>query len=152
MKRLLLGGALLLIAASFAQAQQLPPGKWWRREGVVQQLQLTFEQQDRLDQIFNNAASDLIDARAEVEKLQVALRAEIERTQIRRQEVQRIAARLGEARGNLFEREVLMLVDMRGVLNDQQWLRMRVFLDRMQEDRKPNQQRPKANPNRPRPQ
>jgi len=136
----------LLVAASFAQAQQFPPGKWWRREAVVQQLQLTAEQQGKLDEIFNGAANDLIDARAEVEKLQISLRAEIERPQLRRQEIQKIAVRLGEARGKQFEHEVMMLVDMRGVLNDSQWTRMRTFLDRMENDRpkdqRPNQQRP----------
>jgi hypothetical protein len=71
--------------------------------------------------------------------------------------VQRIAARLSEARGKLFEREVMMLVDMRGVLNDPQWMKMRTFLDRMQDERgRPNgpnpQKQPRPNANRPRPQ
>ena len=154
MKRILIVAALFL-AAGLAEAQQMPPGKWWRREGVVQQLQLTSDQQERLDDIFTKAADGLIDARADVEKLQVALRAEIERSQLRRAEVQRIARSLSEARGKLFEREVMMLVDMRGVLNDSQWMKMRTFLDRMQDERgrpngpnRPNLQ--KQNPNRPR--
>ncbi len=144
--------AVLLIATTFLQAQQLPPGKWWRREGVVQQLQLTVDQQDKLDEIFRDAANDLIDARGEVEKLQVSLRGEIERTQLRRAEIQKIAQRLGEARGKLFEREVMMLVDMRGVLNEQQWLKMRGLLDRMENNPRPNQQRPnQERPNMQRP-
>jgi Spy/CpxP family protein refolding chaperone len=151
----------LLAAALFAcealYAQQMPSGKWWRREAVIQQLQLTSEQQDKLDEIFRVAADSLIDSRAEVEKTQVALRAEIERTQVRRQEVQRLAVRLSDARGKLFEREVLMLVDMRAVLTDQQWTKMRMFLDRLQEgamrDRPnggkvPNPNRPRPNPRR----
>ena len=152
MKRIVIAAALLIAAAlveSTAQAQQLPPGKWWRREAVVQQLQLTVEQQDRLDEIFRVAADGLIDARAAVEKTQVALRAEIERSQLRRAEVQRLAGRLSDARGKLFEREVLMLVDMRGVLNEQQWNRMRTFLDRMQE--RPNENPQRQMPNRQRP-
>lgn len=150
MNRIVLAAALLAAASLIdvtAQAQQLPPGKWWRREAIVQQLQLTLEQQDRLDEIFRTAADGLIDARADVEKLQVALRAEIERAQLRRPEIQRLAAKLSEARGRLFEREVMMLVDMRAVLNDQQWNRMRSFLDRMQEQR----ERPNDNPQRPMP-
>ena len=153
MKRIVIAAALLVAAAlveSSAQAQNLPPGKWWRREAVVKQLQLTLEQQDRLDEIFRVAADGLIDARADVEKAQVALRAEIERTQLRRAEVQRLAGRVSEARGKLFEREVLMLADMRAVLNEQQWTRMRNFLDRMQENRpNENQQRPMQNRQRP---
>lgn len=152
MKRLVIAAALLIGAAvmeSTAQAQQLPPGKWWRREAVVKQLQLTLEQQDRLDEIFRVTADGLIDARADVEKTQVALRAEIERAQLRRAEVQRLAAKLSEARGRLFEREVLMLVDMRSVLSEQQWNRMRTFLERMQD--RPNESPQRPMPNRQRP-
>ena len=138
---------ILIVAALFAatvvaSAQQLPPGKWWQREAVVQQLQLTSEQQDRLDEIFRGAANDLIDAKAEVDKLQVALRGEIDRPQLRRPEIQRIAARLSEARGRLFEREMMLLVDMRGVLNEEQWRKMRMFLERAQERPVQRQQRP----------
>ncbi len=141
-KRILILAAIL--AATFgATAQQLPPGKWWQREAVVQNLQLTSEQQDRLDEIFRAAANDLIDAKGAVEKLQVALRGEIDRPQLRRQEIQRIAARLSEARGRLFEREMLLLVDMRSVLTEEQWRKMRTFLERAQDQpRPPQRQRP----------
>lgn len=133
MTRRFLVAAALLACAAVAQAQQMPPGKWWRRAEVVRELQLSTEQQDRLDEIFREAANDLIDARAAVEKLQVAIRAEIDRAQPRRPELQRIAGQLSDARGRLFERELMMLLDMRGVLNEQQWRRMRAHLDRMQE-------------------
>lgn len=141
-KRILILAAILA-ATLGATAQQLPPGKWWQREAVVQNLQLTNEQQDRLDEIFRAAANDLIDAKGAVEKLQVALRGEIDRPQLRRQEIQRIAARLSEARGRLFEREMLLLVDMRSVLTEEQWRKMRTFLERAQDQpRPPQRQRP----------
>lgn len=144
--------ALLLFVAAIANAQQLPPGKWWRQPRIIQALSLTMEQQDRLDEVFRGAANDLIDAKGAVEKLQIALRGELERSQLRRADIQRIAAQLNDARGRLFEREVMMLVDMRGVLNDAQWNQMRTFLDRMQEQRRPNQQEPmRPNANRPNP-
>lgn len=131
-KRILIA-AIVMMAAVIAQAQKLPPGKWWRRPEVVQELQLTSEQQQRLDDLFRAAADELIDAKAAVDKLQVALRGELDRAQVRRQEVQRIAGQLNDARGRLFERELMMLVDMRGVLTEQQWMRMRTKLDQMRE-------------------
>jgi Skp family chaperone for outer membrane proteins len=130
---------VLLVCCTVAQAQQLPPGKWWRRAELVRELQLSSEQQGRLDEIFNSAADDLIDAKAAVEKLQVAIRAELDRSQVRRPELQRIATQLSAARGKLFERELLMLVDMRGVLEEEQWQKMRARLDQMRE--RPLQQR-----------
>jgi hypothetical protein len=140
MKRILFAAAIL-VAATIAEAQQLPPGKWWRRPEVVRQLELTRDQQDKLDEVFRGTANALIDAKADVDKLHVALRGELDRTQLRRAELQRLAAQLTAARGKLFERELMMLADMRGILNEEQWTRLRNHLDRAQE-RRPMQERP----------
>jgi hypothetical protein len=139
MKRILLAAALLVFAASAVQAQHLPPGKWWRRAEVIRELSLTAEQQERLDEVFRSAANDLIDAKGAVEKLQIGLRGEIDRPQLRRNEIQRVVADLNAARGRLFEREMMMLVDMRAVLNESQWNRMRQRLDQIEERRRPQQ-------------
>jgi len=139
--------AALLLSAFAAHAQQMPQGKWWRRAEIIQELALTAEQQQQLDDIFRTTADELIDAKAAVEKLQVALRGEIDRPQLRRDEIRRIAARLTEARGKLFDRELMMLVDMRGVLSETQWNRMRAVLDR---DSPMRNQLRKNNPQRPR--
>jgi hypothetical protein len=137
-RRFLFAVALFALGA-VAHAQQLPPGKWWQRPEVVQELQLTSEQQQRLDEVFRAAANDLIDAKAAVEKLQIAIRGELDRPQVRRQGLLRIASQLSDARGRLFERELMMLVDMRGVLTEQQWMRARNFLDRMHQPQRGNQ-------------
>jgi len=140
-RRLMLAAALVL-AAAFANAQQMPPGKWWQRPEIVRELALTSEQQDRLDEIFRGAANGLIDAKADVEKLQIALRGELDRPQLQRANVLRIAGQLSDARGRLFEREMTMLLEMRGVLNDRQWNQVRNALDRPRD----MQQRPRPRP------
>ncbi|HJQ39413.1 MAG TPA: periplasmic heavy metal sensor [Thermoanaerobaculia bacterium] len=141
MTRRLMLAATLVLAAAFASAQNLPPGKWWQRQEIVRELQLTPEQQDKLDEIFRAAANGLIDAKAEVEKLQIAMRSEIDRPQIRRADIMRIAKQLGAARGVLFEREIAMMLEMHGVLNEQQWNRMRAVLDRREEFQQQQRQR-----------
>ena len=135
MKRFLVLAVAVLACAAVAESQGMPPGKWWQRAEVIQELELTRDQQNRLDEIFRGAANELIDAKGEVEKLQVAIRGEMDRPQIRRSELQKIATQLSAARGKLFERELMMLVDMRAVLNEQQWAKARRFLDRVQERR-----------------
>jgi hypothetical protein len=135
--------ALLVAGSAFAQ---LPPGRWWHRPEVVSTLSLTEDQQSKLDAIFASAANDLIDAKADVDKAEVALRSELDQPQLNRANIQKIAARLNEARNRRFSRELMMLVDMRGVLSDQQWTRMRTTLDRMQErqqQRTQGQQQPR---------
>lgn len=127
--------ALTLVFTTTASAQQLPPGRWWRVPQIVQVLGLSEDQQNRLEAIFRGAANELIDRRGEVEKLNIALRGELDRPQLDRQAIQKIAVRLSEARGRQFERELMMLVDMRSVLNDEQWTRLRNQLDRVREEK-----------------
>jgi Spy/CpxP family protein refolding chaperone len=140
--------ALLMLVASAALAQvNLPPGKWWRRPDVIQLLNLSEEQQDRLERVFQSSAPDLIDLRGEVEKQSIALRAALDRPQLDREQVRAIAQRLNEARGRQFQRELMMLVDMRSVLNDMQWNRLRNALDRLAERKQEQrQQAPRPRP------
>src|SRR5437764_5453916 len=133
--------ALLMLTASAALAQiNLPPGKWWRRAEVINFLNLSNEQQDRLENVFSNSAAELIDFRGEVEKQSIALRAALDRPQLDREQVLRISQRLNDARSRLFQRELMMLVDMRGVLTDMQWNRLRNELDRLAERKEERQQ------------
>ncbi|MDQ6802233.1 MAG: periplasmic heavy metal sensor [Acidobacteriota bacterium] len=133
--------ALLFVAAgAFAQ---LPPGKWWRRPEIVRTLNLSDEQQDRLESIFRTAATDLIDLKAEVDKSAIALRGELDRPQLDRAAIHRVATRLSDARGKLFDRELTMLVEMRTVLTDPQWNRMRNEIDRVERPNQRQMQRPK---------
>jgi Spy/CpxP family protein refolding chaperone len=140
-KRLLLA-ALVLVFATSAFAQNLPPGKWWRRPEIVQSLNLSEEQQNKLENIFRTSSGDLIDLRGDVEKLNINLRGDLDQPQLERAAIRRDAQRLSEARAKLFERELMMLVDMRAVLNDSQWERMRSQLDRFGAQQ---QSRPRAN-------
>lgn len=133
--------ALLLISAG-AFAQAIPQGKWWRRPELIQVLNLSDDQQDRLEAIFRSAAPDLIDLKAEVDKADIALRGELDRPALDRAAIHQIAVRLMAARGKLFDRELMMLVEMRGVLNDQQWNRLRNTLDKLER----NAQRPVPRP------
>ncbi len=136
--------ALLVTAiATSAFAQNLPPGKWWRRPEIVQILNLSEEQQEKLETIFRTSSSDLIDLRGEVEKHNITLRGDLDQPQLDRPTIRRDAQKLSDARGRLFERELMMLADMRAVLNDSQWNRMRSGLLERLGNATP--QRPKMN-------
>lgn len=136
---------IAIVMAAFAASAfaQLPPGKWWRRPDVINRLELSADQQDKLDGIFRASASDLIDLRGAVEKENIALRGELDQPQLNRTNIQHIAGRLNEARGRLFQRELAMLVDMRAVLSDQQWNRMRTELEQLKEQGQKQQMLPR---------
>jgi hypothetical protein len=143
-KRFAIVTALTLVVATSAFAQNLPPGKWWRRAEIVQSLNISEEQQNKLEMIFRSASSDLIDLRGDVEKQNIVLRGDLDQSQLDRATIRRDAQRLSDARTHLFERELMMLVDMRAVLNDSQWDRMRNQLDRFGAQQQ-QQLRPRAN-------
>lgn len=142
MKKTLL---IAIVIAAFAASAfaQLPPGKWWRRPEIINRLELSADQQDRLDGVYRSSASDLIDLRGAVEKENIALRGELDQQQLNRTNIQHIAGRLNDARGRLFQRELAMLVDMRAVLSDQQWNRMRAELEQLKEQAAPRQVLPR---------
>lgn len=128
--------ALLLLAATPLAAQQtpgFPPGKWWRRPEVAQRLELKAEQQQRLDAISQSAALELIDLKSNLEKRNLELRNLIDRDQPDRTAARAAAARVSEARAKIFEREVELLLEMRSVLNAEQWTRLRNTLERARE-------------------
>lgn len=137
MNRLRIGIAALVAAFAlplFAQVP-FPPGKWWTRPEVVRQLELTRDQQQRLDAIFTTAAPELIDRKAEVEKATIELRSVLDREQLDRDAVRAVVGRLNGARSRLFEREVMMMVEMRQVLAPEQWHRLRSFIESRRQDR-----------------
>jgi Spy/CpxP family protein refolding chaperone len=129
MKRIVTLTALVtLLLAGNAEAQQLPPGKWWRRPEIVQNLAITNVQQDKLDAVFRQHANNLIDQKADVEKASLALRGELDKAQLDRDAIQRAAAAVNASRAKLFSQELMMLVDMRQVLTEEQWNKMRQHL------------------------
>jgi Spy/CpxP family protein refolding chaperone len=122
--------ALVVAAAPYAHGQAIPHGQWWHRADLAKRLALTDEQKTKLDNIFRASADELIDLRGSVEKASIAVRGELDQPQINRDALRKAASRLSEAQGRLFDRELMMLVDMRGVLTTEQWANLRADLDR----------------------
>lgn len=130
MKMNVLGAVFAALLASAAAAQEMPQGKWWQRPEIVRELALSGEQRERLDTIFRGTAPGLIELRSEAQKKAVELRNQLDRPTLDRESIQRAATEVSEARARLFERELMMLVEMRGVLNQQQWNRFRSNIEK----------------------
>ncbi len=121
--------AIFGTGAALAQGPMMPKGKWWRMPEVAKQLKLTSDQQTKLDEVFNVSQTELIDLKADADKLGIELRANLEKSQSSRKEALAVAQKLGIARGKLFEREVAMMIDMKAVLSDDQWSMLRSKLE-----------------------
>lgn len=117
-----------LFAGPGAGGVNLPAGKWWRRPEVISRLHLSSEQQMRLDEVSRQSAKELIDLRAAVEKRTIDLKAELDGNYLDRERIHRAAAAVSDARARLFERELMMMVDLRAVLTSEQWNELRAAL------------------------
>lgn len=123
--------ALLLATNLLAQGRgSIPSGRWWKRPELAQRLRLTPEQQSKLDVISHDAATQLIDLRAELEKGNLQLRVELDDPQPNRADVRKTVMRVNDVRARIFEREVMLLLDIRSVLTEDQWGKLRSALNR----------------------
>ncbi|MFN2237931.1 MAG: Spy/CpxP family protein refolding chaperone [Thermoanaerobaculia bacterium] len=120
---------LLMTSMTEAEGQQLPPGKWWQRPEVVTRLGLTPDQRGRLDEVLRRSAPELVELRDEMESSASALREQLDRPNLDREAVRKAAEDVSSARARLFERELMMLVDMRRELKDEQWNRFRALIE-----------------------
>lgn len=125
MKRLLLLLAPLLIAAPAAASPDLPEGKWWKRPRVAAEIGLTREQTEEIERIFVRARGRLIDRKAELEKRQGELQDSIEDESADRESIAEKVDAVENARAELQKTRALMLIDMKRVLRQDQWERLK---------------------------
>jgi Spy/CpxP family protein refolding chaperone len=148
---------LLVLAAMggpvYAQVglADLPPGKWWINRRVIQQLELTREQQQKIESIWMEDRKELIDLKAELDKSQLDL-AEL----IRREVVDEAAAlaafdRVQGARMTLERKTFLMRIRIKNVLTAQQQRRLEELSEMLRRNRNvpPAGARPGAGRNQP---
>jgi Spy/CpxP family protein refolding chaperone len=125
MRTSLIAVTIAVLLSPLALGQEAPPGRWWHNRDVVRELALTTAQRERLDAIFRAAAPELIALRQEAQSRAGELRARLDRDTLDRDAIRDAAAAVTQARGALFERELMMLVEMRGTLTPVQWSRFR---------------------------
>lgn len=119
--------ALLLFAslASTASAlPDLPEGKWWKRPRIAAEINLTSDQESRIESIFSRARPRLIDLKADLEKKQGDLQDLLEDANADRRAVADRVDAVENARAELQKARILMVLDMKQVLKPEQWDRL----------------------------
>lgn len=112
---------LLLAAPLSAQLPELPMGKWWKRPRVVEQLQLTADQQQRLEEIFAKNRRQFIDLRADLERRQLDLEELLAKKDADPKKIGAAADALEQAKARASKARTMMVVEMRGVMTEEQW-------------------------------
>jgi len=150
MKRVLAAVVALVMLAPFATFAQerpmLPKGRWWKMPEVAKRLDLTPEQQAKLDDLFTERSKQLIDLKADMEKAAIELRASLENYDTKPADVMKHATAVGSARGELFKKEIEMMLDIRAELSEEQWTKLRQALDQQMENRMRDSRRPGQRP------
>jgi Spy/CpxP family protein refolding chaperone len=105
-------------------ARIAPPGLWWRNPDIIQKLNITPDQQKRMDDIFQQSRIQLIDLRAAVEKQEVLLEPMLDANPPDTNKILAQIDRTAQARAELEKANAKMLLGIRTVLTPDQWTKL----------------------------
>jgi Spy/CpxP family protein refolding chaperone len=98
-----------------------PMGKWWTNSALVQKLGLNDAQAQKIEKIFQDHRTQLIDLRAAVEKQEAILEPLVEAEHPNEAQVTAQIDKIAQARANLEKSNAQMLLAIRQVLTADQW-------------------------------
>ena len=113
--------ATALAAPVLAQGPEMPLGKWWKLPRMVEQLKLKPEQQGRIEEIFSKNRRPFIDLKADVDRRSVDLEELLSKKESDPARIAAATDALEQAKGRLGKARTMMIVEMKGVLSDEQW-------------------------------
>lgn len=102
----------------------LPPGTWWRNPGTVKDLNLSADQQKRLDDTFRQSRIQLIDLKASLEKEQLNLEPILNSPSPDFPKALDETSRIADLRAGLEKANAKMLLGLRAVLTADQWTKL----------------------------
>jgi Spy/CpxP family protein refolding chaperone len=101
-----------------------PPGIWWRNSDLVQKLNLTADQQKRMDDILQQNRSQLMDLRANLQKQEMLIGPMLA---VDQPDTNKILAQIdvtAQARVELEKAVAKMLLGFRNILTSDQWAKL----------------------------
>ncbi len=150
-----LGALVLSTLPAAAQNYNLPPGKWWENDRIVDHLKLTGEQQARIKDLVYDHATRMIDLNAGLEKAKLAMENQVEQQKFDAAEVRKTFLKFSDARRLLEAERFEMLLSVRGVLTYEQWEKVLSLRERIENNRqrpgglRPGQRSPGGAPRQP---
>jgi periplasmic protein CpxP/Spy len=102
-----------------------PMGKWWTNSALVQKLGLNDTQVQKIEKIFQDHRTQLIDLRANVAKAEATMEPLVEAEHPNEAQVTAQIDKIAQARANLEKSNALMLLAIRQVLTVDQWKQLR---------------------------
>lgn len=150
MKRVILLLLVLAVATSlWATEFDLPPGKWWEDQRLVNHIGLAEEQQEQIRGLVYEHAKVMIDLNADVKRAGLDLAEVVDREDFDPVPVRSAFAVFQTARHKLENERFEMLLAVRQVLTAEQWRKIQEIKRRIQQNRQQRQpgQRPQGEQN-----
>jgi protein CpxP len=101
-----------------------PGGKWWDNPDMVRRLEITPDQQKKMDDIFQQNRPRLIDLQAALEKEEVMMEGLMKAPQLDDSKILPAIDRIAQARAELEKTDARMMIAMRHVLTPEQWQKL----------------------------
>jgi Spy/CpxP family protein refolding chaperone len=142
MKKTLIITVVLAMGTLLAAANEfdLPPGKWWENQRLVNHIGLSEEQQGQIREIVFAFARRMIDLKADVDKAGLDLANTVDQQDFDPAPVRAAYAVFQTARHKLENERFEMLLEVRQVLTYDQWRKIEEMKQRIKQNR--GQQRP----------
>ena len=147
MKRMMMTMLVLIASTAVAGAAglDLPRGKWWENERVVQRIGLTEAQQKAISDLVYEHAMRMIDLNAGLKKAEFELGDLVDRDDFDAEAIRKSFATFQAAKDRLEYERFEMLLALRAELTAEQWkqlLEIRRYLERARENRRPGESTP----------
>ncbi len=101
-----------------------PGGKWWDRAEIVKRLDITPEQQKKMDDAFQQSRLRLIDLHAALEKEEVVMEGLMKGPQLDDAKILPAVDRIAQARAELEKADARLQLALRHVLTPEQWQKL----------------------------
>ncbi len=139
--RLLPAAAIAFLAAAparpaRAQMPEVPPGKWWKRPLIVRMLNITADQQAKLEAIFSRHRREFVDLKADVERRRIDVEDLVAKKDSDARNVSEAVDALEVSRFKLRKAATMMFLEQKDVLSASQWQQI---LDKRDEWRRQRQ-------------
>ena len=115
---------IVLILASWALAQPMPSGKWWKDPGIAKALDLTSRDVQQLDNLFVQSRRRMIELKNQVEKEQFEYQTLIESQNLDEKAINRQLRKLEKARSDLNEERSRFVLGVRKILGHNRFQRL----------------------------
>ncbi|GEM_PF-1826859 len=128
---------LTLCLPALAVAQELPLGKWWTIEKIAEPMNLTKEMKDKLDGLYLETRSRLIDLKSSVEREQLNLDRLMMKDPLSETEVMAQFKKLDAARSALNAERFHHVVQERAIIGIDRFQRLEKLFREMRPKRAP---------------